>query len=408
MKFVHTSDWHLGATLGDQRRGQEHALFLDWLADLLDKEQADAVLIAGDVYDRDAPGSHAQQQYFRFLDRQAQAGRHVVVTAGNHDSGALISAPRELLARLRITAIGEPPENPEDEVAVLRGQDGTPLAVVAAVPFLPDRFVRRAAPGQGITDREEQLAQGIAAHYARMADIAQQRRQELGAPVPLIAMGHLYAAGCAVAEDENEQPLYIGSLGQVSGEVFPACFDYVALGHLHTPQQVGGTDRIRYSGAPLALSFGERGEKSVVVAHWTDGAFSTRCVPVDFAGRQQLASLEGDLDEILARLDEMRRAQSSAWLSIRYTGKEMRPNLEAEINARLADTAMRLVTLHNMALSQAVLSHSYSGKSTNELTPMEIFMQTLDANAKSDLDRDTLAATFRQALEELKIHPDAV
>jgi len=107
MKILHTSDWHIGRALHGRKRYVEFESFFDWLAHLLDDEGIDVLLVAGDVFDNTAPSNRAQELYYRFLCRAAASpARHVVVTAGNHDSPSFLEAPRELLKSLNIHVVG--------------------------------------------------------------------------------------------------------------------------------------------------------------------------------------------------------------------------------------------------------------------------------------------------------------
>ena len=127
MKILHTSDWHLGRTLYGRRRYEEFAAFLEWLAQVIEGQGIEALLVAGDVFDTSTPGNRAQELYYRFLCRvAASCCRHVVVIAGNHDSPTFLAAPKELLRALDIHVVGMMSEHPEDEVLVLRDRDGRP------------------------------------------------------------------------------------------------------------------------------------------------------------------------------------------------------------------------------------------------------------------------------------------
>ena len=110
MRILHTSDWHIGRTLYGRERYGEFDAFLDWLAVRAEEENIDVLLVAGDVFDNSTPGNHAQELYYRFLCRMAvSSNRHVVVTAGNHDSPSFLNAPRELLKCLNVHVVGAPP-----------------------------------------------------------------------------------------------------------------------------------------------------------------------------------------------------------------------------------------------------------------------------------------------------------
>ena len=142
MNILHTY-WHLGRALCGRKRYEEFGAFLDWLAETIERQGIDVLLVAGDVFDNGAPSNRAQELYYRFLCRAAASScRHVVVVAGNHDSPTFLDAPRSLLATLNVHVVGSAAEDPEDEVLVLRGRDGAPELIVCAVPYLRDRDVR--------------------------------------------------------------------------------------------------------------------------------------------------------------------------------------------------------------------------------------------------------------------------
>ena len=121
MKILHTSDWHLGRSLYGRKRYEEFAAFLEWLARLLAEEEIDVLLVAGDVFDNTAPSNRSQEMYYRFLCRVADSScRHVVITAGNHDSPSFLDAPRELLRHLHIHIIGSISADIDSEVILLQ------------------------------------------------------------------------------------------------------------------------------------------------------------------------------------------------------------------------------------------------------------------------------------------------
>lgn len=150
MKLLHTSDWHLGRALYGRKRYAEFEAFLNWLAGLIEAEGINVLLVAGDVFDNSVPSNHAQELYYRFLCRVAATPhRHVVVTAGNHDSPSFLNAPRELLKFLNIHVVGYASAQVEDEVILLAGPDGEPQLIVCAIPYLRDRDIRTAEAGEG-------------------------------------------------------------------------------------------------------------------------------------------------------------------------------------------------------------------------------------------------------------------
>ncbi len=229
MKFLHTSDWHLGRSLYGRRRYAEFEAFLNWLAQTIEDEAIDALLVAGDVFDTSTPSNQAQELYYRFLCRVASSCcRHVVIIAGNHDSPSFINAPKELLRALNVHVVGAMTETLEDEVIILRKDPRAPQidadnveALVCAVPYLRDK------------------------------------------DIPIIAMGHLFSAGGKTVDGDGVRELYVGSLAHISADVFPASIDYLALGHLHVPQAIGATEHMRYSGSLLPMGYGEAKQENL-------------------------------------------------------------------------------------------------------------------------------------------------
>jgi len=136
MKILHTSDWHLGRSLYGRKRYDEFSACLDWLAEFIQTESVDALLIAGDVFDTSTPSNRAQELYYRFLCKvSASRCRHIVVIAGNHDSPSFLNAPKELFRALNVHVVGSITENPEDEVITLTDSSGIPEAIVCAVSY---------------------------------------------------------------------------------------------------------------------------------------------------------------------------------------------------------------------------------------------------------------------------------
>ena len=159
-------------------------------------------------------------------------------------------------------------DTPTDEVITLLDKAGQPELIVMAVPYLRDRDVRTVGHGERLDDKERKLAQGIKAHYAQIADIAIAQQAQLQAKykrsIPIVATGHLFTVGGQTMEGDGVRDLYVGSLGSIGAEIFHPQIDYVALGHLHIPQVVGGQPHIRYAGSPIAMGFGESRQQKQV------------------------------------------------------------------------------------------------------------------------------------------------
>ena len=269
LTLLHTSDWHLGRRLYGKPRYDEFKQFLDWQLQTLREQKVDVLLIAGDIFDTTAPSNQAQNLYYDFLSQVCDTDcRHVIIVAGNHDSASFLEAPKQLLKSFNIHIIGSMTDTPTDEVITLLDKAGQAELIVMAVPYLRDRDVRTVGHGERLDDKERKLAQGIKAHYAQIADIAIAQQAQLKAKykrsIPIVATGHLFTVGGQTMEGDGVRDLYVGSLGSIGAEIFHPQIDYVALGHLHIPQAVGGQPHIRYAGSPIAMGFGESRQQKQV------------------------------------------------------------------------------------------------------------------------------------------------
>ncbi|RSK33813.1 exonuclease subunit SbcD [Hymenobacter metallilatus] len=409
MRVLHTADWHLGQRfIQGNERTEEHRHFLEWLVQTVREQQVEVLVVAGDVFDTGSPSNQALELYYSFLLSLRQTGcRDVVVVGGNHDSPATLNAPARLLRHLRVHVVGCVPECFEEQVLVLDDAQGRPGLVVCAAPFLRDRDVRLSVPGETAEEREARIKQGIADHYARLAEIETVwQLKDLGLPV--LATGHLYAAGAAPSE--SERTIHVGNLGQVTADHFPAVFDYVALGHLHRPQRVGGREHIRYSGSPIALSFSEIDHpKEVVLVEFRANqspAFTSLPVP----GARRLVRFHGTLDEVTHGLTTYDNTGYllPAWAEVQVHSEltqlevaEALLRVIGELDRRqlevLARRHYRLVKLR--ALGEATDADTPLTRSLHDFTEREVFEQRLEAEPEAS--RPELLRAFDELLEQM-------
>lgn len=404
MKILHTSDWHIGRTLYGRKRYEEYELFLEWLITLIEANGIETLLIAGDIFDNSTPSNRALELYYRFLCRTAGAGcRHVVVTAGNHDSPSLLNAPRELLRHLNVHVIGSMTGETDDEVLTLNSVDGRPELVVCAVPYLRDRDIRRAEAGETSEDKGRKLVEGIRDHYRQVGEVAAARRASLGGNIPIVAMGHLFTSGGRTIEGDGVRELYVGTLGQVRADIFPECFDYLALGHLHLAQRVNGSDLKRYSGSPLPMSFGEAEQfKFVVKVEFDNEGVRTEAIAVP--GFQALATIRGDWNHITQRIAGLKEKKTPVLLEVIYEGEEIRGDLQANLQELVDGTSLEILRVKDMRLAGQTLNPMPSEETLDDLTVDEVFTRCLSAREVPPEQRDELVATFRETI--LALHEE--
>ena len=401
LKLLHTSDWHIGRTLYGRKRYEEFEAFLSWLAETIQQNEIDALLVAGDVFDTSAPSNRAQELYYRFLCRVAASScRHVVVVAGNHDSPSFLNAPKELLKALDVHVVGSSTESPEDEVLVLRNEQDAPELIVCAVPYLRDRDIRMAEAGESVEDKERKLIDGIRTHYAAVAALAEQKREELGVDIPIVGTGHLFTAGGQTVDGDGVRELYVGSLAHVTAGIFPACFNYLALGHLHVPQKVNGSETIRYSGSPLPMGFGEaKQQKSVCQVEFHSTAASVQLIDVPIF--QKLERVKGDWEGISNRIIELSATDSQGWLEVIYDGTEVIGDLRERLEAAISGTQMEILRIKNNRIIERVLGQIHEEETLDDLNVNDVFERCLAVHDVPEEQRPELLRAYQETVSSL-------
>lgn len=277
MRFLHTADLHLGKMLNDVSFLEDQKIVLDQMIDVAQRERVDAVLIAGDVYQKSAPSAEAMAAFDAFLSRLTQLGMQVFLISGNHDSAQRISYFSALIKQAG--------------VHVSQAFDGTLQRVtlrdaygeidVYLLAFVRPSVVRRFWPEEKIDTVQDALETVL-----RHSPVDASRRSVL--------VAHQFIVGASTSDSEERM---IGGLDAIDAAVFGA-FDYVALGHLHQPQRLT-RDTLRYAGSPLKYSFSEvNHKKSVAIIDMREkGSVEIKTVPL--APARDMRLIEGSLKEIL-------------------------------------------------------------------------------------------------------------
>ncbi|CAG35256.1 exonuclease SbcCD subunit D C-terminal domain-containing protein [Desulfotalea psychrophila] len=404
MKFLHTSDWHLGRSLYGHKRYREFALFLDWLAETIMEREVDTLLVAGDIFDTSTPSNRAQELYYAFLCRVAgSCCHHIVIIGGNHDSPSFLDAPKELLRALDVHVVGAKTALPEEEVIALRDGTGQVEALVCAVPYLRDRDVRTLVLGESCADKQLRLIAGIEEHYQQVVAIALEKQRQEERYIPIIGMGHLFTIGGKTVDGDGVRDLYVGTLASVEAAAISCHLDYLALGHLHVPQRVAGSEVIRYSGSPLPMGFGEASQQKIVVeAEFLPGVEAPpRLELVAVPCFQQLATVSGSLEEILIRLAEYRQAEGSLWLQVEYTGELPVADLRQQIESALEGSQVTVLRIKNLNIREQILCQLEDEESLDDLGLEEVFDRCLSAYDLDEGTRAELAASYGEIVRDL-------
>ncbi len=406
MRILHTSDWHLGQNFIGKTRQAEHRAWCDWLVETVQEQQADAVIIAGDIFDTGTPPSYARQQYNDFILQMQTTGCQLVILAGNHDSVAMLNESKDLLAQLNTQVISTVADNLDEQILLLNKRDGQAGAIVCAIPYLRPRDIQRSQAGQSAEDKQNDLQQAITTHYAQLFAKAQALRTELNISVPIIGTGHLTTVGVNLSDSVRE--IYVGSLSAFPTNAFPA-FDYLALGHIHRPQAVGGLNHIRYSGSPIALSFDEAKQQKELLCVDLDskGLQAVSVIPIPCF--QRLVSLSGSLAELevqFAQLAKELDPNTITWLEFQVKIDDHLADLNERINLLCADLPVEILRVRRLHENNIAGLTRDSGEVLAELTTDEVFAKRLHNKERTDEEISILKNLHAQVIVALE-EPDA-
>lgn len=414
MKLIHTADWHLGAKLCDRDRLPEQARFLEWFAGLLREERPDLLVVAGDVFDTHQPSPTAQKLYYDLLAAivRDRLCRCVAILGGNHDSAQLLAVPERLLSPLGIRIVARRAESPADEAIAVPSADGGPGLALAAVPFLSKADLANSAPseeGEGAAperpDRAARLRAGFAAHYRAVAAAA--RAAAPGAP--LVVAGHGVLEGCLARDIRPGRLRPVGGVDAYPAETLPPA-DYVAFGHLHLPQSVGGNPCVRYSGAPLPMSFFETGTpKSVVRAEFGAPGEPPRIEELPVPAFRRLAALKGAPEELRAAVEGLVAERAECWVSLAATEGAADGDMAsfwADLDRAASGTGVELLVREEPpppeaagGTGRAALAAASTAEGLRAASPLEVGLMRLREAAASPAEFEIYAAMLREAVE---------
>lgn len=372
MRILHTADWHVGRTLARKSRLDEMRGVLAEVVDIAVREEVEVVVLAGDVYEHQAPSAEAEQVVFDALLGLERAGIAVVIVAGNHDHPGRWRALTPLLRRLSVNVVSHPVRPRDGGVVELKGRGGERLQV-ACLPWIYERRLTGSAELMGMAGEVFQsYAEGVAGLLRGLCG-------DLDPDACTVLASHLYVSGATVGKvgDRTERGLTIGELYAVPPQALPLV-QYAALGHVHRPQQIPGPVPARYSGSLVPLDFGEAGqEKGVVIADLSPGLPArVRVVPIT-RGRR-LMDLTGSMEELEAARDRA----SDAFLRVTLTCDGPAVGLGDRVRELLPNTLEVKLDYPRVETG--------GGASVSGLSPREQFARYLGAKHGTDPDPEYL------------------
>ncbi len=332
MRLLHTADFHAGRTLRGFDRTPEIRAALTEVADLAGSEKADAVLVAGDLFDSVNPSADAEAALYEFLLRLRELGVPSVVIAGNHDSASRLAGLAGLLGWVGVQLVARMPQNPLDAVRSVTARDGTEL-VVAALPFLSERRLVKYADvlGGEVSQWRQKFRDGMGFFLRQL-----ERGFRAGAVNTL--MLHTTLDGSAPSGSERSFAFDLSNAYTISGQQLPSAAQYVALGHIHKPQQPSEAPPAYYPGSLIQLDFGEAGERKGVNLVEVEPGRPARVHFLPLSAGQPLKVVRADLENLERRLDKHRDFAGLLKVVVEVPGGASMPGLKDRILRALPNT----------------------------------------------------------------------
>ncbi len=409
MRILHTADWHIGQLFHEYDRTYEHQQFLNWLLETLVAEQIDVLLISGDIFDLSNPSAASVKMFYSFLNQSVKQNPdlQIVVTAGNHDSASRLESPKPLLESSNIHIVGLVEKNQHGDIDYskitipLIDKEGNPKIWCMAVPYL------RMGDYPSVPDSSNPYAEGVAAFYREAYEYAASNKL---AGQAIIAMGHLHAQQAEVGDIDKTERLIMGGVECISAASFDHNIRYVALGHIHKAQRIGGKEHIRYSGSPLPMSFSETNYMhQVIVIDIADDEIKELKIlkiPVSIPLRR-IPVVHSSLSEILRSLAQLApfegEIHKAPYLEMRVLLDGPEPGLRHKIETALHGKNVRLAKIdvrYNTSVLKPDQNTMMNPEQLNELKPLEVLHKVYQSKYNNPIP-EGLQKLFQQVTEEV-------
>ena len=405
MKILHTSDWHLGQYFMMKTRENEHQAFLSWLIEVVDDQQVDAVIVAGDIFDSASPASYARKLYADFVVQLQQSYcSQLIIVSGNHDSVAVLNESKSLLSALNVSVLAGLSEDLADHIITLKDKSGHEQALVCALPFLRANDVMTSEQGRSADHKQLSLQQGIADTYTSIYTLAEDqiKAQKFDAQMPILATGHLTTIGCSISDSVRE--IYIGTLTAFPSALFPP-FDYIALGHLHKAQRVQKSDFIRYCGSPIPLSFDEsKHVKKVNLIEFTNKQ-NVQVSEVNIPCFQSLQVISGDVDSITEQITALKASMKdeSVWVEVKLKQAQYMSDLHSHLSQLVEGSKIDILKVSSPQINDMNQWQESDKKSLENVTPIQLFEHRLaiEENLGEEQKRE-LTGLFAEVLSAVE------
>jgi exonuclease SbcD len=399
-RVIFSADWHLGKKLHSVDLSEDMQKFFEWLLKKIQEQNVSYLLVAGDIFDSNNPPHEAIKMYYSFLAKLKDINCKAIIIAGNHDSPSFIDVPKDLLSNFNVSVFGMFPgiENVKEIFVPLLDNTGMEVAVVAAIPFLQDRFVRQVGEGEGAKVIDEKIKQGMKKLFVQIGDSLKEAYPN----IPKIGMAHLHAQGETISEAERD--IQIGKQDGVPSNDLDQ-FDYLALGHIHIGHAVI-KNKIQYASSPISLGFTENTYNHKVVMLEIDNNEIIE-TEIKVPKQRSLYQVQGTMTEVTDKINSLKKKYSlQVLLDIKIVEDHYDPTIQDKLQAlndRLAIKGdMKIVNtrVQFKDKTSTLPTGSFDIKTINELDPGMVFKSYLDI--RGEQDQDKLVEIFTEILSDLK------
>ncbi|MDI5888425.1 exonuclease SbcCD subunit D [Flavobacterium yafengii] len=406
MKILHTADWHIGQLFHEYDRTYEHQQFLNWLLVTLQTEQIDVLLISGDIFDISNPSASSIKMFYSFLNKAIKLNPdlQIVITAGNHDSASRLEAPKPLLESSNVHIIGFVEKDAEGNIDYQKllvpiHDDSKNVKIwCLAIPFL------RMGDYPTVLNCANPYTEGVTALYKDAFEYASLKKQD---GQTIIAMGHLHTHHAEVSDLDKTERLIMGGVECIPATAFHQDIKYVALGHIHKAQRIGGKEHIRYSGSPLPMSFSELNYKHQVIVFELDEEISElKSIEIPLSvPLQRIPQTPLPLHEVIGLLDNLpimdNNLQTVPFLEVRILLDGPEPALRHKVETALAGKRVRLAKIDVKYPASTLQAPEFiTPDELSELQPIDVFGKVYQSRYNIDVPNDILQL-FKQVAEEV-------
>ncbi|MYE47227.1 MAG: exonuclease SbcCD subunit D [Chloroflexi bacterium] len=383
MRLLHTADWHVGRTMRGRSRTAEFEAVLAELIEIARDQEVEALLVCGDIWDKATPSPESDRLVFEALRECVGHGIQAVLLAGNHDNPRKLEALGLLSELLGVQTQHEVLRPNAGGILTIEGSEH--VAHIAAVPFITEGRYVDAAAVMGLQE------DWFGAYADGVASILRAICEGFDPNAVNILATHIFVDGSRVARvDGSERLLHIGQTYGINAPQLPTSPQYIALGHVHEPQEIlAAPVPTAYSGSLLQLDFGERGQQKVVrIIDAVPGQPVTQ-TPVPLSKGRPLAELRGSLDEVLAQHEEA----GDAYLRVRLDVERPEPGIAERVREALPNAV-------DVQLEYELPEDEDAVEALSQLSAAELFTRYYQATNGSEPPPE-LIALFEELLEEV-------